>query len=137
MKKKVQVWIYAKRESSPARFLVLKTCAKRGDFWQPVTGGVEPGEELAHAAFREATEETGLSFRNPPEPLNAPFQFESRGLIFEEHPFALEALAADRVTLDPREHESYQWVSAEEAFQMLRFPSNGDMLRILLKRLGH
>jgi 8-oxo-dGTP pyrophosphatase MutT (NUDIX family) len=114
--------------------LLLKP--ERGGFWQPVTGGVEKGEELVDAAIREASEETSLSFPNPPESLDYQFTFEARGKTFEEHAFSLQADASGSVRLDPHEHVDFRWVAAHEASGELKHPSNAEGLRRLMERQG-
>lgn len=133
-REKIQVWIFS---PDSRRFLLLHTNERRGAFWQPVTGGVEPGEAAPEAAIREAREETGIAFSSKDLlDLDRSFDFESRGYRFREHGFALEAPSLDApVVLDPHEHDSYRWVSAEEAFKLLRHPSNAEMLKALLSRL--
>ena len=42
-------------------YLLLKRQPHRGGFWQPVTGGVEEGEDLKETALRELNEETGIT----------------------------------------------------------------------------
>src|SRR4051794_17307876 len=91
-KQKVQVWIYHQNpQTKVLAFLLLKTLAKRGGFWQPVTGNVERGETLESAAKREAVEETGLDFDGEPISIGAPFEFKSRyGDQVTEQGFALK-----------------------------------------------
>ena len=87
---KVQVWIYTRVPEIPhPLFLLLKTRLDRGEFWQPVTGGVEAGETVLNAALREAREETGLVFASTPDPIGGSFTFECRGETVEEQGFGL------------------------------------------------
>jgi len=147
-KLKVQVWVYLKhRDKGSYSFLILKTGPERGSFWQPVTGGVEPGETLEAAAAREAMEETGLVFLGFPEAIEGQFEFESRhkdggsskGQRVVEYGFSFEAKPDEKsfpsVQLDPHEHTEYKWVTAEEALQTIRFASNAQVLKSLLNRL--
>ena len=40
--RKVQVWLYGRHKpEEDLQILLFKTCPERGEFWQPVTGGVE------------------------------------------------------------------------------------------------
>jgi 8-oxo-dGTP pyrophosphatase MutT (NUDIX family) len=143
---KVQVWIWwaTPQDDSHLRVLLLKTHTGRGDFWQPVTGGVDPGEALPVAALREATEETGLKFDEPPELLGKSFRFEhkirTRGMA-EEQAFSLRARGRGsekedrppKVQLDPSEHEAYEWLTPSEALTRVKFESNRELLEEFLK----
>lgn len=139
MRRKVQVWIYSHYENE-LWVLLLKLIPARGGFWQPVTGGVEGDENLAHAASREAREETGFAAERLLDLKNS-FRFEKKpGLIFEEHGFALaisnsEGESLPEPKLDPKEHDAFQWVKAAQASKMLEFQSNIDMLQELFKTL--
>ncbi len=138
---KVQVWIYWKNLENPTLlFLILHTHSTRGGFWQPVTGGVEPGESLLDAAQREAEEETGLIFPFPPQSLEKNFEFVSRGRVNREYGYFL-AVSGDektlpKIRLDQREHTDYLWVPAEIALEKVRYPSNREMLQLLVDRLA-
>jgi dATP pyrophosphohydrolase len=139
---KVEVWIYRwVQEMGKYRFLLLKTREDRGSFWQPVTGGVEPGESLEFAAIREAKEETGLSFPEGPRPIGYSFEFESRwGGKAIEHGFGLEVSPSrgnqdPAILLDPQEHQESQWVDESEVHQWILHPSNYEMYKTLLKQL--
>lgn len=158
-KEKVQVWVYFQNPTNRVfYFLLLRTRPERGDFWQPVTGHVEEDEELEVAALREAKEETQLNFLSEREsnsdephskkgillPIGEPFQFESRGFVITEWSFALKLVvpsSADEkfqfpeVRLDSTEHTAFQWVTANVALQTVRYPSNAQVLKSLLKHL--
>jgi 8-oxo-dGTP pyrophosphatase MutT (NUDIX family) len=138
-KRKVQVWIHTPRDIGEARFLILRTQPKRGAFWQPVTGGVEPDESFIDGAAREAWEETG--FRGRLRPLGYEFEFDGRWGHAHEQCFAL-AVAADAAgqpptpKLDPKEHDAAEWVTADEALARVKFETNREALRRLLKALA-
>ena len=135
---KVQIWIHALTPSGP-RFLLLKTQPARGAFWQPVTGGVEEGEDVESAALREAIEETGFHFRSGPEAIGVPFEFEKHGRKFQEHAFLIEAVADGAVLpsprLDPHEHQEFRWVDAATAAEMTHYESNREVLKQVFSRL--
>lgn len=42
------------------KVLILKRTPERSGYWQPVCGGVTPGEKLVDAVMREVEEETGI-----------------------------------------------------------------------------
>ena len=140
IKQKVQVWVFYRNPTQGGySFLLLLTLPVRGSFWQPVTGGVEPGEALDDAAKREATEETGLPFRSI-EPLGVSFEYESRGQKIKEYGYSAEVsmtqIGSPLVKCDPHEHSSYVWLSSKEARERLSYASNAQVLDLLLKKLG-
>lgn len=130
---KVQVWICFKEGGHPS-FLLLKTNEERGSFWQPVTGSVESGEKVLTAATREMQEETGLQALNL-HAVSGPFEFSGKYGPVREYPFLAEVAATDRtrVRLDPKEHVTHQWCSAESALELLRYESNVRVLSEIMK----
>src|SRR5205807_8670670 len=62
------------------RVLLLHRRPERGNFWQPITGGIEAGESPADAARREVLEEPGN--RSEPEEIGITqsFMIESQFL---------------------------------------------------------
>jgi len=134
---KVQVWIYTGTNQNSLRVLLLLTLAERGGFWQPVTGTVENKETLQDAAFREAQEETSLSFQTPPFSLDDDFTFEARGKKFHEYGFALKVSRPDIPVLDLHEHIAFQWVTVDQAMKYLKHASNIKMLSALQKKLKY
>jgi len=127
-KSKVQVWIY-RRGAQGIQVLFLKLIDERGGFWQPVTGGVESGEGLLEAARREAFEETHLSFKGAPLPLEYSIRYPSRwGGEVEEVAFILEADPSAEVVWDSSEHVGFSWVDVgapewTKWVDLLRYPS--------------
>ena len=105
---------------------------ERADYpahWQSVTGSVEVGETLAHAAVRELAEETGIDATTYGGVVDwkRSNQFEIfpqwRGRYppgtthNTEHVFALAVPRPVAVTLAPREHLRYEWLPWREAAQ--------------------
>ena len=142
-KRKVQVWVYFRDPKTLIySFLILKTRPDRGGFWQPITGGVEKKEGLPEAALREVQEETGIAFKEKPEPIGHQFEFESRGDQVTEYGFSLHMRTLEEsgippsVKIDPGEHVEYQWVTARDAFKTIAHSSNAAMLKVLLTRLA-
>lgn len=133
-RQKVQVWIYCLGSDGAPAFLLLRTRPKRGAFWQPITGHVEPGESFAQAAMREIEEESGLKLKTPPKSLDIGFSFEKAEVTFHEEVFFAQT-SESQVRLDPTEHTDYRWAAPEEAISLLKFQSNVEMLRALLKKL--
>jgi len=139
-KLKVQVWIFCRNpREGGIYFLVLLTLPQRGQFWQPVTGSVDDGESTEAAALREAQEESGLKFLGSPVRVGEPFEFESRGKQVREFGYLLEAQMdggkLPKVVVDGHEHMDYRWVNSSEAAKMIAFPSNLQMLNLVLTKL--
>ena len=127
-KRKVQVWV----QSQEGKFLVLKTNATRGSFWQPITGSVEPGESLQSAALREFHEETGLE-ANQADCHAVGFEFEYNGI--HETVFSIQLSLPSKgllVKIDPKEHTDWAWMEAEEALAIIRFDSNKEALKKII-----
>jgi len=97
------------------------------DHWQSVTGSVEPGEALAHAAARELAEETGIDATAYGGVVD--WRIENVFEIYPqwrrryapgtthntEHVFGLEVPAPVDVVLAPREHLRHVWLPWRDA----------------------
>lgn len=116
------------------RYLLLKRIESYGGFWQSVTGSLEGDETHKQAAIREMREETGISASDDDlielgivNTFEIAPQWRSRyepGVTHnEEVCFALKINERD-IRLDPIEHESWCWVSYEQAMEMLFWESN-------------
>ncbi len=110
-------------------------------FWQSVTGSLEWGETPEYAARREVLEETGIESGELTN-LNLAQTYEiwpSFGRVYApgithnlEHAFALMLPTRVPVTLSPREHAQYRWLSAAEALATVSSETN----RTVIKRLS-
>jgi lipoyl(octanoyl) transferase len=89
------------------------------DFWQPVTGTVEPGESVETAASRELVEETGLSA--PIEDLQLRQSFLVESTFVDESTFVAAVDGGAPVALDPEEHDASGWFTFPEAFDKIRW----------------
>lgn len=98
--------------------LLLQRGPEKGSVWQPVTGNVEPGEDLGGAARREFEEETGLAGQGALRPTGFVHRFDKAGpdgpRRFEEHVYVAVVRLGARVRLS-REHVGSRWLPAEEA----------------------
>jgi len=107
------------------RVLLLRRVPSRGAFWQIVTGRVEEGESPSQAAAREVMEETGKPL--PVVPLDYRHGFalgeEIPPRVVEESAFAAFWKPGSEVRIDPTEHDSFRWLSLDEAVKTL--PYNG------------
>ncbi len=119
----VEIIIFKMIQGTPL-FLLLKRTPDRGGFWQPVTGGVNAGEDFLLAAKREVTEETGLS--DFLEFLSAihTFEFESIGYGHrKEYVYGALVKEDSEVTLSS-EHDEMKWCGLEEALELLKYETN-------------
>jgi len=126
IKPSIECWLLAGTVGLDAPLLLLQV-ARTGEhpaYWQPVTGGVEPGETAEQACRREVWEETGLVL-------------EASSLVRLGH--MLEVQVGQRLTLRKTlfvtatpnqqvqlssEHSGWQWVPFNKAEELLYWPSN-------------
>lgn len=92
--------------------------------WQVVTGKVDDGETMVECAKRELLEETGLV---PIKFWTLPYVstfYEPKDDSMNLVPvFGVEVSENAEVVLSD-EHQNFQWLSDEEAFQLLELPSH-------------
>ncbi|WP_397407478.1 dihydroneopterin triphosphate diphosphatase [Polaromonas sp.] len=130
---------------TPQLEVLLIERADQPGFWQSVTGSLDTLDEpLALTAAREVLEETGISAR--------PEDFRDWALanVYEiypvwrhryapgvthntEHVFSLCVPPGTAVTLSPREHSAWQWLSWREAADRCFSPSNAEAVLMLPK----
>ncbi len=131
--RKVQCWIFSIKQISESKTqelcLLLKTIPARGNFWQPVTGSVEPNEGFFEAACREPAEETKFPFSSSPLDTGYEFDFISRQGPTRERIFTLFVEDTPLPQIDPKEHQDFQWIEPQKALKHLRYPSNLEGLR--------
>lgn len=103
------------------KFLIIKRCSPfLYGTWQMVTGGIEAGETAWAAALREVYEETGLV---PDQFFNADtieqFYVVNQDIIYFVPVFVAILDDFYKISLSPREHDAYEWVSKDEAKRRL------------------
>jgi 8-oxo-dGTP pyrophosphatase MutT (NUDIX family) len=115
------------------------------DFWQGVSGALEPGEQFAEAALREVEEETSITLRSvvdtgfryayPVRPEwralygEVPTEVEER-LFFAVLPQGVEPALSS-------EHKTSRWCTYSEAEELLTFGANLECLRVVEQRLAN
>ena len=136
-REKAQVWVLSRTPENEWRVLLLKTLPERGSFWQPVTGSIEPGEEIHTGALREAIEETGLSPVDRLEALGYEHSFEGKWGPSHETAFYYETYkGCPKATLDAHEHQDFEWLTFKQAQALLHYEPNRQALMLLVRRLG-
>lgn len=113
MKRKVAGVIY--RENKYIEFLVLKRTPERLGFWQCLSGNVDGVEEIEQAIKREVREETGnLEIVSISKPIHS-FEFNDGNDDFKEYVFVIKIKHDSVVNIDPKEHDTYEWLDYNQA----------------------
>lgn len=135
-----EIWLLQKTsENLPTETLLLrKRHGVYPAFWQPATGGQEPGERLVETAIREAFEETGvqlvenqLIMLREAQIIEMPkSEFVWVGTVF----FAwITAEQSGQVKISD-EHDGHGWFTLEQAAKILKWPMNLENLEFLMRR---
>ena len=139
--------ILFKRPNGEIQYLILKTIPRRGDFWQPITGGLEEGETKREALKREVREETGIRHIIKIIEDVHHFEFQDLSIIeylekhghackhLKEYAFGVEVSPDEKVVLDGKEHSEFKWCNLPEALRKLKWEENKEALRRLNKIL--
>ena len=123
IKNSVECWVYA-----PDGKVLLLHVPQRGDsmdFWQPITGGIEVGEDAITSVAREVREETGRDF-----PAMAFEQVASDVAVhISDELTVVKTLYMANfpdwdVTTNPAEHDSHHFFAPESVVHQLRYDSN-------------
>ena len=110
------------------KVLVLERSARKGGFWQTITGGVHLGEDLPSAAAREVAEELGITGARV-HPCDYAYAFMgAEGYTLREWVFSCTIDDGIPVTLSD-EHAQARWLSPEEAISLVRFDTNKEAIR--------
>lgn len=85
-------------------------------YWTPITGRLEPGEDLVEAAHREVHEEVGLQIELGPEILRGPTSDGRYLLVY----FTATSLASPTspLTLAADEVADARWLSPSDALRL-------------------
>ncbi len=108
--------IVFKKEGNELLFLILKRAPQRGEFWQPITGGVEENETFEEAAIREVGEEIGINNDIKLIDFGYSFEFFDHGENHFEKVFGLEVNPETKIVIS-EEHTEFKWVSGQTAIE--------------------
>lgn len=123
----IECWL-VRHTAQGAQVLLLhapEAPGRRPELWQPVSGGIERGEDARTACCREISEETGLSVL-PADLVCVIDQviIDARpGLTLDKAVFMTRAPRGS-IRVDPREHDNHGWVAAEEVGTRLVWDSH-------------
>ena len=115
------------------------------EFWQSVTGSLDPGECPEEAARRELAEETGLVARDRllDRKLSRTFVIDPRwrdryakGVTENtEHEWHYRLAGVVDITLDASEHKAFRWLPIDEAVETVWSWTNKEALSALRAEL--
>jgi dihydroneopterin triphosphate diphosphatase len=115
------------------------------DFWQSVTGSLDPGELPVDTARRELFEETGLSDEGQliDTGISRLFTIDSRWLhryppgVTEnrEYEWRYRLPSPVNIRIDRHEHSACQWLPVDEAIDLVWSWTNREALERLRERL--
>ena len=129
--------ILYKRTDGKIQYLILKRHPPKdhpemGQFWQPITGGLEGGETKREALKREIKEETGIENIikiiedvHCYEPIDLPLieNLRKHGhacKYLKAYAFGVEVTSDEEVVLDGMEHSEFKWCSLQEALKLIK-----------------
>lgn len=118
------------------RVLLLHRHPHRGDFWQPLTGTMEPGELPDDTAEREITEETGWISTPVRTDLRQSFVVDSpwvrtkygRAVFADEITYVAELDSSLPIRLDPEEHDDWGWFTVDEALERITWTADREAI---------
>lgn len=124
------------RGDLPRSYLLMRSALTRRPVWEFPKGAIEPGESEVEAAARELQEETGLGegdyvlldgFREEEWYYFTRGKGEDLRLIRKRVGYFLAEWRHGDIQIS-REASRYQWVDAETAMRMIRFPEKRRIL---------
>jgi 8-oxo-dGTP pyrophosphatase MutT (NUDIX family) len=138
----VECWIFRVPDGARApEYLLIRRAPGRiyAGLWQPVTGRLEPGERVTHAALREVAEEVGFGLADIEAfyDLDQVSSFYDAGLdaIVSSVIFAMRVRASASPRLSA-EHDGAEWAGSAEAVRRSIWPSYRETIARIEAILG-
>ncbi|MCA3003361.1 MAG: NUDIX domain-containing protein [Rhodocyclaceae bacterium] len=143
----VQVFVIAKHGSTWSVLLLQRNPRPElslPDFWQGVSGALEPGESFEAAAIREVWEETSIRLQS----VNSacfehvyPIKAEWRNSYGPEPTHVQEkvfygVIPEMRIPKLSDEHKAFGWCVQSEALSLLTFANNAQCVQAVFKALS-
>lgn len=131
----VEVWVRALVNNKPKYLLLHRSKDK---FWQPVVGKVHIGETIIAGAIRELFEETGIKMSCVGEEIYS-FTIKKDYISGKdispqtEHCYVVDCEKVPEITFNNNpdvEHDSFKWVSYNDALKLLKWADNKTALTI-------
>ena len=140
--------ILFKRADGKFQYLLLRRYPSKrhpevGEFWQPITGGLEEGETKIEALKREVREETGIRniikivedvhyYESPDPDLIEYFEMHGHECTHVKQCVSgVEVSSNEKVILDGKEHSEFKWCDFQEALRLMKWKGNKDALKKL------
>lgn len=126
IKPSIECWLFAESVELDALVLLLQAEAKEAHpaFWQPITGGIEPGETPEQACLRETREETSLVLGTGRiQQLDRGIDVLINAELTVRKTLFVDVADSRKVRLSD-EHIGWQWVPFRDANRLLYWPSN-------------
>jgi len=143
----VQVFLVA-RQGATWSVLLLQRSARPElalpDFWQGISGALEPGESFEAAAIREVREETAISLSCASDtgfeqvfPIRPEWRNKYGPEPVHVQEKILYAVVPGKVHPElSHEHKAFRWCSEAESLALLTFANNAQCVQAVFRALG-
>lgn len=132
-RKNVVIFIFTTQPK--LKFLLLKRTHERSGYWQPVAGGIEPGELDVEASLREVKEETGITDYTRFIDLQHSFIYQEpkNNVLMEMQDFCYALEIEKEITIQlSEEHEQFLWLDEKGVQQKLDWKNGLEAFKKLI-----